>query len=733
MNIILMPQQPADMAAMPDPEQVNILIVDDLPEKHVVMTSILEELGQNLVSARSGREALRLILQMEFALILLDVNMPDIDGLETASLIRQYKKTAQTPILFITAYVDEMQASQGYALGAVDYISSPVVPGVLRSKVKVFVDLHRMHRQLQQQAVEREALARSEAARTAAEDATRRAAYLSEASQRLSMSLNIDATAYALADIAVPRLGAMAAVSLLDSHGELHCRCLKISGSADSSVGPVVLECHRALSPSMAAMVRSTMLARRIKFLPAIDLCAAPAAPAAFTSSPQPSWPELPADHEEMAVCPLFAGEQMLGALILFGKTGGFPQADAALLSEVVGRASIAMENARLYTLVQEADRRKNEFLAMLAHELRNPLAPIRNAVHIINGTQVADPTVVWARDVIARQVDHMSRMVDDLLDVSRIVRGKVAVHMEPLLLSTLCERAVEASGPLLAARQQALTVDIPAEAVVLRGDLVRLSQVLSNLLNNASKFTDPKGKIALSASLQGEGVSIAVSDNGQGIEAEFLPHIFDLFAQGDQALDRAQGGLGIGLTLVKHLVELHKGTVEAYSGGRGKGSRISVYFPASLSAKGGALPATDAPKTARPVHATSRKVLVVDDLAASADTLKVLLEMEGFVVRIANDGATALAVAQEFVPDVLILDIGLPGMDGFEIARQLRSRPESKDALLIALTGYGEAESRQRSQQAGFDHYVVKPADIDILLSIVSQPLAKRQAAGGP
>jgi len=729
MSAVLVPQEPAnmpDMPDMPDLNRVNILIVDDLPEKHVVMSSILEELGQNLVSARSGREALRLILQMEFAVILLDVNMPDIDGLETASLIRQYKKTAQTPILFITAYVDEMQASQGYALGAVDYISSPVVPGVLRSKVKVFVDLHRMNRQLQQQAVEREALARSEAARTAAEDATRRAAYLADASQRLSMSLNIDATAHALADIAVPGLGAMAAVALLDGHGELHCRCLKSFGSGDTFIGPVLLEGHRELSPQMAAVVRGAMRSRKIEFLASAALWTWATASA---QSPQPDWPVLQ-EHDEMAICPLFAGEQMLGALILFGKAGGFPQADAALLSEVVGRASIAMENARLYTLVQEADRRKNEFLAMLAHELRNPLAPIRNAVHIINGTQVADPTVVWARDVIARQVDHMSRMVDDLLDVSRIVRGKVAVHMEPLLLSTLCERAVEASGPLLAARQQELTVDIPAEAVVLRGDLVRLSQVLSNLLNNASKFTDPKGKIALSASLQGEGVSIAVSDNGQGIEAEFLPHIFDLFAQGDQALDRAQGGLGIGLTLVKHLVELHKGTVEAYSEGRGKGSRISVYFPASLSATGAALPATEAPKKARPMHAASRKVLVVDDLQASADTLKVLLEMEGFIVRIANDGATALAVAQEFTPDVLILDIGLPGMDGFEIARQLRSRPESKDAVLIALTGYGEAESRLRSQQAGFDHHLVKPADIDFLLSIVSQPSAERRAA---
>jgi CheY-like chemotaxis protein len=273
--------------------------------------------------------------------------------------------------------------------------------------------------------------------------------------------------------------------------------------------------------------------------------------------------------------------------------------------------------------------------------------------------------------------------------------------------------------------------VDIPREPVVLQGDLVRLSQVLSNLLNNASKFTDPGGKISLGASLQGDEVSISVTDTGQGIEAEFLPHIFDLFAQGDQALDRAQGGLGIGLTLVKHLVHLHKGRVEAHSEGRGRGCRISVSFPARLLPQGAALPATTQPKAARPVPADSRKILVVDDLAASADTLKVLLELEGYVVKIANDGATALTVAREFAPDVLILDIGLPGMDGFEVARQLRSRPESRDALLIALTGYGEAESRQGSQHAGFDHHVVKPADIDYLLSIVSQPAAARNAAG--
>lgn len=712
--------QPAGPCNLGVEDKVNILIVDDLPEKHVVMATVLEELGQNIVSARSGREALRLILQMEFAVILLDVNMPDIDGLETASLIRKYKKTARTPIVFITSYVDEGQVARGYELGAVDYISSPVVPEILRSKVRVFVDLHRMHRQLQQQSAEREALVRSESARSAAEEAIRRANFLSHVSQRLALSLNIDATVHALADIAVPALGMVAAVALLDSHGELGCRGIRADGGPDLSGLPRLSGSYRKLNIATATAVRSAMLSGKIEFFPPASVCEPLPA-----GSPDP-WQEaeLLKGVQTMAVCPLFSGEQLLGALLLFGGPEHFKSADVALITEVASRASIAMENARLYTLVQEADRRKNEFLAMLAHELRNPLAPIRNAVHIIHGAPIVDPTVAWARDVIGRQVDHMSRMVDDLLDVSRIVRGKVTVQTEPLILSSLCERAVEASMPFIDAKQQHLTLEIPEETVVLQGDVVRLSQVLSNLLNNASKFTQTGGKISLKASLQGEGITIDVSDNGQGIDLEFLPHIFELFVQGDQALDRAQGGLGIGLTLVKHLVELHEGRIEAHSEGRGKGARMSLYFPAKLFGSDSfPVPIPVQAQISKSAPPGSRKVLVVDDLAASADTLKVLLEMEGFSVRVANNGASALEVAQEFVPEVVILDIGLPGMDGFEVARRLRLRPELKSAVLIALTGYGEAESRLRSQEAGFDHHVVKPADIDFLLSIVGQP----------
>ncbi len=718
-------RDPAPPGLSADGMKANILIVDDLDEKHVVMSTVLEELGQNIVSARSGREALKLILQMEFAVILLDVNMPDIDGLETASLIRQYKKTAQTPILFITSYVDELQAARGYALGAVDYISSPVIPEILRSKVKVFVDLYRMQLQLQQQAVAREALARSEAARTAAEEAIQRADYLSDVSQRLSLSLNVEDTIHAIADVAVPALGRMAAVVLQDAQGELVCRGFRMQDGASVPEG---VACHHKPHEDAAQAVRAVLQSGSIEFFEPVAVWGTwSGAGAGVRGMPA----GVPQGMEKMLACPLIAGDQKLGALLLFGHADDFSGARVALIREFAGRASIAMENARLYSLVREADRRKNEFLAMLAHELRNPLAPIRNAVHIIHGTPVTDPTVAWARDVIGRQVDHMSRMVDDLLDISRIVRGKVTVQSEALLLSSLCERAVEASKPLLDGRQQALEVRLPAENVVLQGDVVRLSQVLSNLLNNASKFTPVNGHVSLSAEYRDNAVSITVSDDGQGIEPEFLPHIFELFVQGDQALDRAQGGLGIGLTLVRHLVELHSGRVEARSEGRGKGTSICLHFPAAVG-EGAARAVVQPVAPLRPAAAVARKVMVVDDLAASADTLQVLLEMEGFEVRVANDGPAALDLARQFCPEVVVLDIGLPGMDGFEVARRLRDLPESRDAVLIALTGYGEAESRARSRQAGFDHHVVKPADINELLLLVGEtPLeSPRQAA---
>jgi CheY-like chemotaxis protein len=387
------------------------------------------------------------------------------------------------------------------------------------------------------------------------------------------------------------------------------------------------------------------------------------------------------------------------------------------------------MENARLYTAVQEADRRKNEFLAMLAHELRNPLAPIRNAVHIMQGGDVTQPTMNWARDVIGRQADHMARLIDDLLDVSRIVQGKVAVRPEKLSLAHLVERSVEASSPRVAARDQKLRVELPKEPITLNGDAVRLAQVLSNLINNASKFSGPHTRIFLTVTHSDGEVAISVKDEGAGIDPAFLPHIFDLFAQADQSLDRSQGGLGIGLTLVKHLVELHGGRVSAHSDGAGRGTEMVVRLPAQLATPAEAQPVATPSRKAAPSRKVPARILVVDDLAASAETLMTLLEMEGFEVKTASEGMAALKIAEDFRPDVVLLDIGLPGMNGFEVAHRLRTQPESRDALLIALTGYGEAESRMRSAQAGFDFHMVKPADVNLLLTMLANPKESRRA----
>jgi CheY-like chemotaxis protein/two-component sensor histidine kinase len=346
-----------------------------------------------------------------------------------------------------------------------------------------------------------------------------------------------------------------------------------------------------------------------------------------------------------------------------------------------------------------------------------------------MQGGDVTQSTMNWARDVIGRQADHMARLIDDLLDVSRIVQGKVVVKPERLDLASLVERSVESSSPRLNGREQTLDVQLPKEPVELNGDPVRLAQVLANLINNASKFSAPNTRIVLGASYAAGEVRISVKDEGAGIDPEFLPHIFELFAQADQSLDRAQGGLGIGLTLVKHLVELHGGRVSAHSEGPGRGTEVAIHLPAKLAAAGRAAAPTNGPRKSQARAEAPARILVVDDLAASAETLMTLLEMEGFEVKVASEGMAALKIAEDFRPDVVLLDIGLPGMNGFEVAHRLRMQPESREALMIALTGYGEAESRSRSVQAGFDFHMVKPADVNLLLSMLANPKQARKS----
>jgi PAS domain S-box-containing protein len=411
-------------------------------------------------------------------------------------------------------------------------------------------------------------------------------------------------------------------------------------------------------------------------------------------------------------------------------KDRGFPIRDAA--GKVVRAAGVAedvterirLEDERQDHLRQmaEDDRRKNEFLATLAHELRNPLAPIRSALTLMDGPD-ADSEAL--RVIVERQVATMTRLVDDLLDVSRITRGRIELRKRVVDLAEVARGAVEACRPLLDERGHTLATDFPGQPLWVEADPTRLEQVLVNLLNNAAKYTDPGGSIALVLAARGAGASIAVADNGIGIPAELLERAFDPFVQGERRLDRAQGGLGIGLGLVRRLVEMHGWSVEAGSHGSGQGSEFVIEIPELAVTPAEPAPSA-APRSPRPSNGKppTRRVLVVDDNQDAADTLaKLVVRLYAQDVRVAYDGTTALELARDFQPEILLLDIGLPGIDGYEVARTLRDRPESADLLLVAVTGWGQDQDRRRTAQAGFDHHLVKPVELDAIRAILDSP----------
>jgi PAS domain S-box-containing protein len=364
-----------------------------------------------------------------------------------------------------------------------------------------------------------------------------------------------------------------------------------------------------------------------------------------------------------------------------------------------------------------EADRRKDEFLAMLAHELRNPLAPIRNAVYLLTERTPEDPALRRAHAVLDRQVRQMARLVDDLLDVSRITRGKIDLRAEPADLRAIVTNAVQTCRPFIDARGHRLEMSLPAAPLLASVDGARMEQVVANLVNNAAKYTPPGGEIRLSLELEAEEGVLRVKDTGVGIAPELLPRVFEPFVQADHSLERTHGGLGLGLTLVHRLVELHGGTVSAHSDGPGAGCEFTVRLPAAA-----ARPAPSAPSGAAGPAAEQRplRVLVVDDNEDATETLTDLLELWGHGVRTAHDGRAALAAAEEYAPDVVLLDIGLPGMDGYEVAVHLRSRPECA-ARLVAVTGYGQEEDRRRSREAGFDLHLTKPVDPEELKRVLA------------
>ncbi len=723
-------------------EKANILIVDDLPEKLLAFQTILEELDQNLVLVHSGSEALREVLQREFAVILLDVNMPDIDGMETAGLIRQYKRSAHTPIIFITTYADEMQTAHGYSLGAVDYILSPIRPDVLRSKVKVFVELFQMQQRIR-------LMAKAEAARSAAEETTWRSNFIARASRELSASLDMDEGLRRLLELVVPRMAEMAIVALEDESQRMLLRTSRRGADAAAGTAPErrhdehpddpdLPEADSAAGEPLTVTVESDSAATSLDGLPdevarALRMAlhdgepgevtlrdlAAPRSPASL------AWPEA---LRSVLTVPLRNGDKTVGALLLATRkpAPAYSDRDVAMLLELGSRAAMALDNAGLYRNLQreiarsrqaeeelqDASRRKDEFLAMLSHELRNPLAPIRTAVEVIRRVAPSDPTLNMAREVVDRQVTHLVRLVEELLDVARISEGKITLKKESVELGQVLRHSIETARPLIESRRQTLLVDAPSAPVRLFGDAARLGQVMGNLLNNAAKYTQEGGRIELKAVADGGEAVIQVKDNGGGIDARLLPKIFELFVQGERSLDRSQGGLGVGLTLVRRIVELHDGRVEAHSEGIGKGATFRVVLPCVSAVLDDSAPARAAPPGGCASRQGGRRVLVVDDNADAAECTAAYLRLEGHDVRTLFDGDGVLSCARVFAPHVVVLDIGLPGISGYDVARQLRNDQQTCDALLIAVTGYGQKEDRIRAAAAGFDLHYVKPAD---------------------
>ncbi len=681
-----------------DGERASILIVDDLPEKLLVFETVLEELGHELVCARSGAQALKEILKTEFAAILLDVNMPDIDGFETAKLIRQYKRSARTPIIFVTSYADEMQTNLGYSLGAVDYILSPVNPDVLRSKVKVFVDLHLTQRRLRRRADERVALAAAEAARKVAEENTRRSHFFSHASRELGSSLDSEVTGTRLLEMLVPRFASEATLALCDPVGDFD---LVLDGS---------------LSPEGEAQVQ-----RRAGPLEAAesDVLASVIATGVLT----------PASASPFMVLPLSNADRIVGAIRLRPSD----RADRAGIVELVDRSAIALENARLYrtlqleieerrgveALLQISNRRKDEFLAMLSHELRNPLAPIRTALEVIRRLAPAEPKLTWATDVTGRQVAHLTRLVEDLLDVARINQGKIALQSEKLDLRAVVAHAVETAKPFLDSRRHALHTAIPETPIVLRGDFARLSQVVANLLNNAAKYTDEGGSVELELhAAPGRGGRQRARQRRRHRRRAAAEHLRPLRA--GQALARSQPGrprrrpdarppAGRAAPGNGDGGERRVGTRLAVPGRaavpqRGRRGRVAVGGPRAAGARRASAAASSSSTT------TATRPRRPRCCSSSAATRS----------RWSATAARRWPRAPVFAPDVVLLDIGLPQMDGYQVAKRLRLVEETRASCLIALTGYGQPADRERAKDAGFDHHLTKPADPDALLALV-------------
>ena len=697
-------------------KKVSILIVDDRPDKRLAYEVMLAELNENLVCARSGKEALRCLLQQDFAVILLDVNMPGMDGFETATLIRQRGRSETTPIIFISAVNDtENHVSRGYSLGAVDYILTPVVPEILRTKIAVFVDLFKKTEQVKRQTEERARLIHEQAARVEAEARQERLAFLADASNVLVGSLEYRETFENLAKLIVPRLADFCLIHAAEGETLRQAAVAHRNFEDPSDLGRLA----RVFPLSNAAKNSSQRVVQSGQSQLLCDM----------NDETLQGLFEHAEDRElvrslaaaALIVVPIRARDHVLGAITMINTTTDrlCGPDELSLVEELAQRAGLALDNASLYKSAQEArteaeraNLAKDQFLAMLSHELRTPLTPVLTSALALETENLPDE-IRDSLQMIRRNVELEARLIDDLLDLTRISKGKVQLSFEIVDAHTLLRNALEIFQEEISQKHLVLHVDLAAQKFRLKADPARLQQIFWNLIKNAVKFTPEGGRLGVRTSDDiGDKIRVEISDSGLGIDAESLPKIFDAFEQGERT---RLGGLGLGLAISKALVEMHAGTITADSAGRNKGAKFTVLFPVSAEMSDMAAPVMPASiKPRQPMH-----ILLVEDHEDTNRSLTNLLRRRGYKVQPATTMRSALDLAATEHFDVLISDIGLPDGSGMELMQTLQS---ARPLFGIALTGYGMEDDIRKSYDSGFNHHLVKPVDLNKLDSLIQQ-----------
>ena len=704
--------------------RVNLLVVDDRPEQRLALQAVFAELPVNVFQADSGTEALRLLLSHDFALILLDVNMPVMDGFELAAVIRGRPRSARTPIIFVTAATElETQARRGYSLGAVDFVHVPIHPEVLKAKAEVFVDLYRKTEEVRRHAERRRELEAKEHRRALGEAMTRLASEARQVEElRLAHRRSLVTQKLASATLAINAARSAEEMQLeiaralresLDAGRAL----VSVSSEGEWSVarGPVAPAGSEALvelleDEESGAALASLLSREPLRLVEAELASHAVLGPAVSRLAPEArptSWISTPIGGREQ--------QRPLGFLVATDRQGGALDADdESFLSELTRLVSASLQEI-LFREAREANRIKDEFLAVLSHELRTPLAAMAGWAHLLRSGELDEAERERAIEVIERNLKIQTQLIDELLDMSRIVNGKLRLDQSAIDPTAVVTAVIEAQLPLADSRSIVLEGDLDGEPSCVWGDPTRLHQVVANLLSNALKFTPRGGRVTVHVRREAAQLEVRVQDNGEGIDPALLPYIFDRFTQAESSTSRSRAGLGLGLTITKRLVELHGGSITADSGGKGLGSCFTVRLPVFDGS-----PSPIRAEGAGEDHLLEGfEVFVVDDEPDARDLLATALRRAGAQVSAFSTGSEALDALGQHAPHVLISDISMPEEDGYAMIRRLRSRPAEQGGSLpaIALTALADHRDRLQALAAGYQIHLSKPVNFDHLL----------------